>query len=218
MVFGIFKSGRSRLVHVDRFGEPLDPQPTAARAPAPTTTPRRAPERPTAAREPAMTDGEARELVAQFRSRFRWGIASAPPAPRSAFANLPRDVAGIVAAQVARTPAPARRPRSSHAPTVERTNDLLSMTPLGRDALRLRERHERDAAARRPAPISAAVRQGLAATHLGRQVLADRQRADPEGEAAAAGLDPARRRELLEGSTLGRAMLVEESRRSGGGR
>ncbi len=209
-MFEFFRSGRSRLVHVDRFGELLDPQPSAA--PAPTTTPRRAPERPTAAREPALTDGEARELVAQFRSRFPNGIASAPRAPRSAFANLPRDVAGIIAAQVARTPAPASGPRPSHAPTVERTDDLLSMTPLGREALRLREDREWEAARRRPAPIGAEVRRGLEATHTGRAVLAERARLDRTGEAQAAGLDPARRRELLEGSTLGRSLLRAELR------
>ena len=208
--FGIFKSGRSRLVHVDRFGEPLDPQPAPARAPATATVPRCAPERPPAARQPAMTDGEARELVAQFRSRFPNGIASAPPAPRSAFANVPRDVAGIVAAAIARTPAPAPRPRSSHAPTVERTDHLLALTPLGRGALRLREDREREAARRKPAPIGAEVRQGLAATHTGRSVLAERARLDPTGEAQAAGLDPARRRELLEASTLGRGLLRAE--------
>jgi hypothetical protein len=78
--------------------------------------------------------------------------------------------------------------------------------------LRDREAREREAARRKPAPISDAVRRGLAATHLGRQVLAERARRDPDGEAEAAGLDPARRRALLEGSPQGRAILADEDR------
>ncbi len=114
---------------------------------------------------------------------------------------------------IARTPAPASRPRPSHAPTAERTDDLLSMTPLGREALRLREDREREAARRKPAPIGADVRRDLAATHTGRSVLVERARLDPTGEGQAAGLDPARRRELLEASTLGRSLLREEAHR-----
>jgi len=207
-MFEFFRSGRSRLVHVDKFGEPLDPQPAPARAPATATVPRRAPERPPAARQPAMTSEAAADVVTAFLAHER------AQATRSAFTNVPPDVAGVVAAAIARTPAPAPRPRPSPTTPARPTTDhLLALTPLGRNALRLRERRERDAAARTPAPISAEVRAALGATSLGREVLADRQRADPEGEAQAAGVDPARRRELLEASTLGRAMLADEARR-----
>ena len=167
--------------------------PAAPAAPAPARAPRTAPMRPRAGQQPAITP----EPVV---------------GPRTPFAGLPAPMGATVAAALARTPPPAPRPRSSHAPTAERTDDLLSMTPLGRDALRLRDQRERDAAARRPAPISAEVRAALGATSSGLAVLAERARLDPTGEAQAAGLDPARRRELLEGSTLGRAMLAEEAR------
>ena len=190
MWFGLSMPGRSRLVHVDACGVPLDPQPTAARAPAPARAPRTAPMRPRAGQQPAITP-------------------EAVVAPRAPVAGLPRDVASIVAAAIARTPPPAPRPgsRPGSRPSVD---DLLAATPLGRDALRLRDQRERDAAARRPAPISAEVRRGLEATHTGQSVLAERARLDPTGEAQAAGLDPARRRELLEASTLGRGLLRAE--------
>jgi len=206
--FGLFGTGRSRIVHVDRFGEPLTPRPTAARAPAPTTTPRRGPERPTVARRPAMTSEAAADVVAAFLAH------EGAQAIRTPCSGLPAPMGATVAAALARTPPPAPRPQPAPTTQPVRTNvdRLLSMTTLGQSALRLRKDREREAAARTPAPIGAEVRRGLAATHTGRSVLAERVRLDPTGEAQAAGLDPARRRELLEGSTLGRAMLAEEAR------
>ena len=57
-------------------------------------------------------------------------------APRTPFSGLPSDVAGVVAAAIARTPATAPRPRSSHAPTAERTDELLGYVRAAADAAR----------------------------------------------------------------------------------
>jgi len=168
---------------------------------------------------PAPAEGRVRRLVTAFLAHER---ASAAPAPATTVDPAEARIAAITA-QLARTPvrvgtmpAPAQlRPSVGMSP--ERRRDLLGHTALGREIRDRGGRAERQAAARKPAPISARVRRALGTTDLGRRVLADRAERDPAGEAAAreraGGPGERRRRELLAGSGVGRAVLDGEDRR-----